>query len=373
MTRWRLLCVMQLPPPIHGVTVVNHTVANSELLASQFELEVLPLAFATSFEDLDRLSVRKLVRTVVTALRLARVLAIRRPDAVYFTLAPAGAAFYRDCVLVAIMKLSGVPRIYHLHGKAVRTGALYRWALRDAWIIHLSERLAAALRNVVPRDRVLVVPNGVAGRRPADRTHRRGRARLLFLSNVTETKGPLVLIAALAMLHEAGIPFDATLAGAVHDRRFLARCQAEIRRHRLDRLVRYVGPAYGERKQWLLDEHDIFVLPTRRDAFPLVALEAMQAGLPIVTTREGALPEIVENGATGFLVPPGDPVALAKCLATLVPDRAMQLRLGAGGRARYLAKYTQAAFEQNLADALATCMDASSLRPRTIPLAGGAF
>jgi glycosyltransferase involved in cell wall biosynthesis len=208
---------------------------------------------------------------------------------------------------------------------------------------------------------------------PAERTNRRGRVRLLFLSNVTETKGPMVLIAALGMLHAAGIPFEATLAGAVHDQRFLERCKGEIRRYRLQKLVHYVGPTYGERKQRLFEAHDIFVLPTRRDAFPLVALEAMQAGLPVVTTREGALPEIVEAGKTGFIVPPGDPVALAKCLAALVPDRALQRQLGANGRARYLAKYTQAAFERNLADALATCMDASSpsSRVRTIPLAGG--
>lgn len=366
--------MMQLPPPVHGVTVVNQTVADSELLASRFDIEVLPLAFARSFEDLDRLSVRKLVRTILTALRLAHVLLVRRPDAVYLTLAPAGAAFYRDCILVAIMKAANVPRIYHLHGKATRArNALHRWVFEDAWLIHLSERLATGLPNVVRRERVLVVPNGVADMGLAERTNRRGRVRLLFLSNVTETKGPMVLIAALGMLHAAGIPFEATLAGAVHDQRFLERCKGEIRRYRLQKLVHYVGPTYGERKQRLFEAHDIFVLPTRRDAFPLVALEAMQAGLPVVTTREGALPEIVEAGKTGFIVPPGDPVALAKCLAALVPDRALQRQLGANGRARYLAKYTQAAFERNLADALATCMDASSpsSRVRTIPLAGG--
>ncbi|NVB84263.1 MAG: glycosyltransferase family 4 protein [Kofleriaceae bacterium] len=359
------------------MTVVNQMVADSELLASLFDVEVLPLAFARSFEDLDRMSVRKLVRTMMTAVRLVHVLVVRRPDAVYFTLAPAGAAFYRDCMLVAIMKVAGVPRIYHLHGKVTRARhALHRWAFDGAWLIHLSERLTSGLPNVVPRERVLVVPNGVADQEPIDRTPRRGRVRLLFLSNVTETKGPMVLIAALGMLHAAGIPFEATIAGAVHDQRFLELCKGEIRRHRLHKLVHYVGPAYGERKQRLFEAHDVFVLPTRRDAFPLVALEAMQAGLPVVTTREGALPEIVEVGKTGFLVPPGDPVSLAKCLAALVPDRALQRQLGANGRARYLAKYTQAEFERNLADALVTCMDASSLesravRPRTIPLAGG--
>lgn len=362
-----MLCLMQLPPPVHGVTVVNQTVANSQLLASRFDLEIIPLAFATSFEDLDRPSVRKVLVTLLTGLRLASALWRRRPDAVYFTLVPAGAAFYRDCLFVAITKLSGVPRIYHLHGKTrADAGALHRWALRGASIIHLSERLAADLRIVAAPARVLVVPNGVPDRSPPDRRDRPRRARLLFLSNLTESKGPLVLIAALGMLRVAGVAFDATLAGAVHERSFLERCHAEIRRHRLERYVSYIGPAYGERKQRAFDEHDIFVLPTRRDAFPLVALEAMQAGIPIVATREGALPEIIEDGLSGLLVPPGDVVALANCLATLIPDRALQRRLGAAGRQRYLTTYTQTAFEQNLADALTTCIEA-----QTISHAGG--
>src|SRR5689334_7633796 len=111
---------MQLPPPIHGVTVVNELVANSRLLSSRFEIEIIPLAFASSFQDLDRLSIRKVGRLLEIAARLAHALVMRRPDAIYFTLAPSGAAFYRDCLFVALLKLARVPRIYHLHGKAKR-------------------------------------------------------------------------------------------------------------------------------------------------------------------------------------------------------------------------------------------------------------
>src|SRR5690348_10588529 len=97
--RPRLLCVMQLPPPIHGVTVVNHCVATSKALAARFEIEVLPLAFTASLGDIERVSLRKLGRLVATCARLGHALVTRRPHAAYFTLVPTGAAFYRDCVL----------------------------------------------------------------------------------------------------------------------------------------------------------------------------------------------------------------------------------------------------------------------------------
>jgi glycosyltransferase involved in cell wall biosynthesis len=353
---------MQLPPPIHGAAVVNQTVANSELIASHFELEVLPLAFAKSQQDIEHASVRKLARMVGVGARLAYSLVARRPDAVYFTLAPTRSAFYRDCLFIAVIKLAGVPRIYHLHGKGIESRhsawwrrLLYRWAFRDAWVIHLSERLLADIDGLVPRDRVMIVPNGIAERKPSARARRAGCPRLLFLSNMMESKGPLVLLEALGQLRARGIEFEATFAGAASSQGFMDGFTATIRRLGLERRARYVGPVYDEQKYRLFDEHDIFVFPTCKDAFPLVALEAMQAGMPVVTTHEGALPEIVEDEETGLLVPCRDPAALAERLAVLIADAGLQRQMGARGRARHEQRYTLAAFEQNLAAALMAC------------------
>lgn len=377
--RRRLLCLLQLPPPIHGVTMVNQTVATSALLAARFDLEILPLAHATSFEDLSRPSLRKLGGILETGVRLARTIVTRKPDAVYFTLTPGRSAFYRDCLFVAIMKLLGVPRIYHLHGKGIRAhlGAtwrrqLYRWAFQDAWVIHLSERLVDELADLVPRERVLVVPNGIVPRAATIRGPRRHGLRLLFLSNMIESKGPLVLLEALGILRDRGIGFEATFAGAVHETAFLERFQAERRRRRLETQVHYIGPAYDADKQRLFDDHDVFVLPTSKDAFPLAVLEAMQAGLPVVTTHEGALPEIVEHGETGLVVPPRDPLALADGLATLIADPLLRRRMGVRSEARYAQRYTRAAFEQNLAAALATCTEAPASTAASSRSAGSA-
>jgi len=84
----------------------------------------------------------------------------------------------------------------------------------------------------------------------------------------------------------------------------------------------------------LYERADLFVLPTRIDAFGLVYLEAMAAGLPVIGTRINAVPEIVVHGETGFLVPPGDRRALAQALGTLVDDPDLRRRMGTAGRAR---------------------------------------
>ena len=90
----------------------------------------------------------------------------------------------------------------------------------------------------------------------------------------------------------------------------------------------------------LLGALDVFVLPSEREALPVAVLEAMAAGLPVVATRVGGLPEVVEDGVTGFLVPPGDVDAMQSVLAKLAGDPALAARLGAAGQAHVQAHFT---------------------------------
>jgi len=79
---------------------------------------------------------------------------------------------------------------------------------------------------------------------------------------------------------------------------------------------------------------DVFVLPTQGDVQPIASIEAMAAGLPVVSTDIGAIPEVVSHGETGFLVPPGDEDALTRALTELVGDEELRRGMGERGRAR---------------------------------------
>ena len=119
-------------------------------------------------------------------------------------------------------------------------------------------------------------------------------------------------------------------------------------RHRID--------ALGLDDVWWRDEYvldrdvigtylsaaDVFVLPSRHEGMPLVALEAMEAGLPVVATRVIGSAEVVDDGVTGALVRPGDPVALGAAVAGLLADPALRRRQGTAGRRRYEARFTRA-------------------------------
>jgi len=343
---------MQLPPPVHGASTMNQIVADSEVVASQFERSVIGLRFADSVADLGRPALRKVLGATVVAMRLAEMLVRRRPDLVYLTLTLEGGAFYRDCIYVALIKLARVPHAFHLHMQPPRGPAsrLVRWAVSRAHVIELAPGLG---REVARAGRsVLVVANGIADvARP--RTRGPGTPpRVLFLSHLSESKGPLVLLDALAALAARGVRCHATFAGA--DGGCLAKFEARVRELGLAGVVAYAGPVYGEAKSALFATHDLFVLPSSNEAFPLVILEAMMWSLPIVATSVGAVPAIAGDAA--MLVPVGDADALAGAIETYLLDPGRRTADGARGRARFLEHYTRTRFETDLTKALQQCL-----------------
>jgi len=90
----------------------------------------------------------------------------------------------------------------------------------------------------------------------------------------------------------------------------------------------------------MLSAMDIFVLPSLREALPIVVLEAMAMGLPVVATDVGGVPEMVQDGTTGLLVPSGDEDAMYAALERLTTDTTLAAQLGEAGRAHVLANFT---------------------------------
>jgi glycosyltransferase involved in cell wall biosynthesis len=118
-------------------------------------------------------------------------------------------------------------------------------------------------------------------------------------------------------------------------------------RGRLQRMAEG-GPAAGRIRflsgcsdvQWLLHRSSLLALSSRREGLPNVVLEAMACGLPVVATAVGGLPEVVEHGRTGLLVPPGDPSALAAAMAYLLQDQEARVTCGDNGRRLILSRYS---------------------------------
>ncbi|CAN5646614.1 hypothetical protein BH11MYX1_BH11MYX1_35100 [soil metagenome] len=345
--RPRILCVMQLPPPLHGVTAINAQIAASPVIAEQFELEVLPLQFSKTIAELGRISLGKLLRAGGVLAKLAWVLARRRPAAVYLTIAPQLPALYRDVALLALVRVAGVPRIVHFQARPTpEVLPLLRHALRGATVILLSPVLRSDLGDAIEDARVTYVANGIADLACIERSPH-PVPRVLFVSNLLVEKGPLVLVEALSLLEARGIAFEVTFAGAP------SRAITEtVMRQALAPFgprARYLGRVVPEEVPALYRDHDVFVYPTTSDAMPLTILEAMRAGLPIVASDVGTIGELLAD--TGVVVEPNQPLQLAMAIARLLAEPGSRAELGRSARARFVANYTQTRFDTALADA----------------------
>ncbi len=350
-------------------------IKNSEKLKEAFDGEFVNSSLSRGLNEVGRWTARKLFVFLSTLGRLLVKLCRSRYDLCYIALTANGRAFYRDCLLVGLVRLAGVSVVYHLHTKGIsaRQGhrlddRLYRWLFADGAVILLSRRLYADIQKYVPPERVHYCPNGIprAAVAPLPAREANTRAEILFLSNLTESKGVFVLLEACRELQARGHSFRCRFVGAPDDVT-TDRLLQQIDTLGLAAHVSYEGAQYGRGKDFALARADIFALPTyyHYECFPLVLLEAMQFALPVVSTGEGGIPDIVEDGRTGYLCPQQDARTLADRLETLLRDQDLRRRMGAAGRQKYENEFTLAMFEKRLADIVGVLTEAGVSRGAT--------
>ena len=228
-----------------------------------------------------------------------------------------------------------------LTGTSVRTRLLRRvggWVERSALrradaVVVLTERSAAALRaDGVPADRLVVNPSGfdpalIAGAL-RDVFPRVPRPRVGYVGRLAPQKRADRLVEAFGRMRRTG---SLVLVGDGPDRALVRRLvAASPARER----VTEVGFVDHATVPSVLSSIDVLVLPSAYEEMGSVLTEAMAAGLPVVATDVGGIPEVVRHGETGLLVPPDDVDALAAALDRVVGDAALRERLAAGARAR---------------------------------------
>jgi glycosyltransferase involved in cell wall biosynthesis len=271
---------------------------------------------------------RSVVRTSIDALRMAALIRRRGVELVLTNssvcLAPVLAARLARVPVVVhardVPKSRLAPLIFALHG-----------ALADTVVVIASGLAPYFARG--KRARIAQIADGiVAPTLPPSAAPRTLRVpvRICLVGGLDPRKGQDVAVAALAQLRDSGVEATLELVGREVDQEFAAAVRDTARRLNVTERVVFVGevPDAGPH----LEQADIVIAPSRGEWTPLVLMEALARGLPVVAARVGGVEEIVSDRESGLLVAPGDPAALAAAVRELLADPHAALAMASRGR-----------------------------------------
>ncbi len=354
----KILFVMQLPPPVHGVSVMNEIIRSSKIINAQIDCDYINLATTKDIKDLRKSAFYKYFVTLKILMKLVFKLASKRYDFVYITIFPFGFAFYKDAVMVMAAKLMRKKVLLHLHTYGFKKASeksslikgIYRVVFKNTRVICLSDALVEDVERIYQGE-VDILPNGIPQVNFENHYHvNKANTGFLYLSNLIKGKGILLIMDALVILKNKGLQFKLRVAGAEGDVSY-AMLENLIEKNQLRDYVTLLGPKYGEEKLNEFKQADVFLLPSDYDTFGLVLLEAMQFGVPCVATAIGAIPDVIGNGR-GVLLHELKAEVLAEKMEILMHSPELRLKMSDLGFNYFKSNFTVQVFEQRCLNVL---------------------
>jgi glycosyltransferase involved in cell wall biosynthesis len=259
-------------------------------------------------------------------------------------------AYWRDLAYLAVAKLLRARVVYQVHGgelpqelfrgRAALT-AFVRWTLRlPDLVVVLATSELEAYRDFVPGQEVIALPAGIDCRPfahiPTVLTRTHDPLRLLYIGRLAREKGLYEALQALRLALELGVDARLTVAGQGAEEGRLRRYAVALG---IANRTAFVGPVSGSDKVNLLAGADVMLLPSYTGGLPYALLEGMAAGIPVIATPVGAVPDVVTPGTHGYLVPARDGKALAAALVLMAGDREKLCWMSRACRRRVRAAY----------------------------------
>ena len=355
----RVLFLLHFPPPMHGSSMMGQYIKKSKIINEKFICNYINIGTSSSIKNIGEIKLRKIIMIYKSIILEIKMILFYRPNIIYIAINSRGIGFYRDSIYAIIAKLFKIKILYHLHNKGIKKNQnkfidnlLYRYIFKNQKAILLSKSQYSDIKKYISEDNVYYCHNGIPDidlncKNVSKKSRNSNIIQILFLSNLLKSKGILDLIKACQILVEKKINFRCNLVGAEGD---IKKNEIEelIKVYRIENNVKYIGEKYEKNKIIEYINADIFIFPSLNETFGLVILEAMQFGIPIVATNEGAIPEIIKNNISGYIVSKNCSKMIAEKLEILIKNRQLRVKMGLESRKRYENMFTLEIFENNI-------------------------
>ncbi len=379
----QVLVIGYLPPPYFGPSVTFQALMRSTF-PERIDATFIDQTVSRKVGELEHVQLRKLLLLAGMLLQVIRRLMRGKFDYCCLSVSVNRNAFLKEWLLIRIARTFGVPSVLYAHANGFLdfySGSTPRMRRRiddtvskAAGAIVMGESLRVNFEHWLPAERIFVVGSGIE---PSELPKRSVSAdhpfTVLFLGNLIREKGVFVLLDAAPKILAAHPHVRFVFAGDWKIESDRLDAERQIQGAGIQEHVSFAGVVWGQRKAQLLADADIFAYPTYYplEAHPLVVVEALEAGLPVVTTRWAAIPEIIEDGVNGLLVKTHDAHDLAEKIAQVIRDPALRERISRANRRRFEDFYTHEHYGNRMVDVFETLADRQgTLAGEQRPVAG---
>lgn len=359
-----VLAIGSLPPPYNGMSVVFENLCKSRV-KEEFQLLVLDIADRRGLANVGSLDLGNVFNAFKQGILFLWMVLKYRPDLVYLPIAQGTLGYLRDCLFLIPSRVFGLPTVVHLHGSEFKAfyrsqcfimKALIKYSLSKVQrAIVLDGTLIDVFDDILRARKVEVIPNGIEAlcdstsdkKTPVDTDE----VTVTYLGTLKHRKGFLELLYSVPSVLESAPNARFVFAGESVDPPTDKKAKKFIEDNLLQDKVEFVGPVFEQEKADLLDSSDIFCFPpVRAEGQPLVILEAMSCGLPVISTNLGAIPSLVSDGETGYLVDPEDRISLTDRMVKLIQDPTKRTDMGKRGREKFEGEYTKDRWARQLSE-----------------------
>ena len=365
MKKVRILICGILPPPYFGHSMTYKVLMESPFVHA-YDVVFFNIKF-WSYQKHKKITAKKLFQLMYYYFKYIFLILTRRPRYVLYGISFDKMPLVKDFLFCITGRALGCRIILHDMGQYLRelyavSGPFYQWVIRrlmsvvTASII-LGEKTRSVYAGLLEAKRVIVVAGAVSDTRviasnAPKTTASHGAVHVLYFSFLSVSKGIWTALKAIPRIVSKNPNVRFTLAGPVESDDLLDQINKFISEHDMGSHVKYIGyVGDDDARVKCFREADIFMFPTHRDVFGLVLLHAMAEGVAVVASREGSIPEIIEDGENGFLFPKGDETQLADRILSLAGNPGLRQAMGQKNREKFLRMYTPERLGQRMIQA----------------------
>lgn len=341
--KYQILIIGPTPPPFHGVSIMTQYLIES-YLRDTFKICFLDISDRRKLSNLGQLDFRNISLAFYHFFKFIKIFLINNPKVIYIPFSQSFWGYIRDLFFLIPSRIFNKKILIHLHGSAfddfynsmnfllkIITNYIFNGKV---WGIVLGKKLKNCFNNLIQEKKIFVIPNGIKPImiRCEHYTNNQKEAkniRILYLSNLRISKGFFSLLTIIPAIIKNHPNVHFTFAGEKTNNLDIQKANSFIYQNDLVKYIDMSGIVIGQEKEMLLLNSDIFVFPPiEKEGQPLVILEAMAAGLPIISSNIGTINEMIINGKNGFLISVGDSDALLKSISILIENKNLREKMG---------------------------------------------